>query len=148
MESHSYKMWNPPLVIFYKNSHSMPTANFIITFLEIVFFTSTFFLFSITATAQYSTTKKIKRNLHVEPYSMVPHLKEETGVVTLANTELEADPGYIFRNFRIGAVLYFEMAKDKWAFSSDLMYMNLDEDIIRGLVINSDNVDLKNVYGS
>ena len=124
----------------------MLTANFIITFLEIVFFISTFFLFAITATAKNCTTKKIKRNLHVEPYMMVPNLKGATGVVTLANTELEADPGYIFRNFRIGAILYFEMAKDKWAFSSDLMYENLDRDVIPGLVINSGS--LYNVHGS
>ena len=121
----------------------MLTVNFIKHFFfKIIFFTALFCVV-LPATAQESTAVKNKWNFLIEPYLMFPNIKGTTGVGTLPDAELEADQDDIFSNFKMGAILYFEMAKDKWAFSSDLVYMNLDQDVETGAVINSGNVNLK-----
>ncbi|MGZ5135327.1 MAG: hypothetical protein ACXWCG_09260 [Flavitalea sp.] len=112
-------------------------------FLKVVCILHILFLYVPSSTAQDSTAGKNKWNLLVEPYLMFPNLKGTTGVGSLPDADVDADPGEVFSHFKIGAILYFEMAKDKWAFSSDIIYLNLDEDATTGPVINSGNVNLK-----
>jgi hypothetical protein len=87
--------------------------------------------------------QKSKWNFLVEPYLMFPNLKGTTGVGTLPDADVDADPGDVFSHFKIGAILYFEVTKDKWAFTSDIIYLNLDEDATPGTLISSGNVNLK-----
>jgi hypothetical protein len=55
---------------------------------------------------------------------------------TLTDAEVNADAGDIFSNLQIGAMLYFEAHNDHWAITSDLLYMDLKQDIEgkRGIV--------------
>jgi len=99
------------------------------------------FLFALPAT-QEDTGGKNKWYFLVEPYLAFPNLNGTTEVGILPDAELEADASDTF-NCRIGTILYFEMAKDKWAFSSDLFYMNLAQDAPSGPVINNCNLNLK-----
>jgi hypothetical protein len=74
---------------------------------------------------------------------LFPNLTGTSGVGTLPDADIDADAGDVFSHFKFGALVYFEMAKDKWAFSSDIIYMNLDEDATPGTLINSGNVNFK-----
>jgi hypothetical protein len=100
------------------------------------------FLFALSVRAQDGTDEKNKWYFLVEPYLAFPNLNGKTEVGILPDAELEADASDTF-NCRIGTILYFEMAKDKWAFSSDLFYMNLAQDAPSGPVINNCNLNLK-----
>jgi hypothetical protein len=95
------------------------------------------------AEAQDSIANRKKWNFLAEPYLMFPNLNGKVGVGKLPDTDIDADPGDVFGHLKIAAILYLEMATDKWAFTSDLVYMNLDEDATPGTIINSGNVNLK-----
>jgi len=100
------------------------------------------FLFALSVRAQDGIDEKNKWYFLVEPYLAFPNLNGKTEVGILPDAELEADASDTF-NCRIGTILYFEMANGKWAFSSDLFYMNLAQDAPSGPVINNGNLNLK-----
>src|SRR6188508_978157 len=58
----------------------------------------------------------------IEPYIMFPNMQ---GTVGLGNHDgpVDEDPGDIFSNLEMGAMLYAEANNGSWAFSSDLLYM-------------------------
>jgi hypothetical protein len=65
----------------------------------------------------------------VEPYVMFPNMKGETGIGNLPPVHVDEDPGDIFDHLQMGAMLFVEARNDRWAFSSDLLYMDLEADI-------------------
>jgi hypothetical protein len=71
----------------------------------------------------------------VEPYVMFPNMKGETGIGNLPPVHVDEDPQDIFDNLQMGAMLFLEARNDKWAFSSDLLYMDLAADIGTGALI-------------
>lgn len=62
----------------------------------------------------------------VAPYLLFPHMD---GDVTIRGIPVEVDvgPGDIFERLDFGVMLYFEAANPDWAFTLDLLYMNLGE---------------------
>lgn len=79
----------------------------------------------------------------VEPYMMFPNMKGTVGLGVLPDVELDENPGDIFRNLQFGAMVYAEATNNKWTISSDMLYMNLGVDLDPTTVINSGNVDAK-----
>lgn len=71
----------------------------------------------------------------VEPYIMFPNMKGTTGIGELPEVEVDENPGDIFSNLQFGAMRYLEAYNNRWAISSDLMYMDLSEDIQPNTVI-------------
>lgn len=65
----------------------------------------------------------------VQPYVLFPNMKGETGIGNLPPVRVDEDPQDIFDHLRMGAMLFFEARNDRWAFSSDLLYMDLGADI-------------------
>jgi len=65
----------------------------------------------------------------VAPYAMFPNMKGQTGIADLPTIKVDEDPQDIFDNLQMGAMLFLEARNDKWAFSSDLLYMDLGADI-------------------
>ena len=65
----------------------------------------------------------------VEPYAMFPNMKGDTGIGNLPPVHVDEDPQDIFDNLQMGAMLFFEARNEKWAFSTDLLYMDLEADI-------------------
>src|SRR5262245_34592288 len=65
----------------------------------------------------------------IEPYVMFPNMKGETAIGNVPPVGVDEDPQDIFENLQIGAMLYFEAHNDQWAFSSDVLYMDLEADI-------------------
>ncbi len=84
-----------------------------------------------------------KWNYLVEAYLMFPNMNGTTGIGTLPDVEVDANPGDVFSNLQIGAMLYAEAYSDKWAISSDIIYMALAQDIKTGTVIKSGEAKAK-----
>ncbi len=71
----------------------------------------------------------------VEPYIMFPNMKGETGVGNLPLAPVDEDPSDIFDHLQMGAMLYFEARNDRWSFSSDVLYMDLESHPTPGGII-------------
>ncbi|HEY6506355.1 MAG TPA: hypothetical protein VIZ28_20410 [Chitinophagaceae bacterium] len=86
--------------------------------------------------AQDTTAAKKKWHWVVQPYAMFPVMDGSIGLGQLPDADIHANAGDIFSHLKFGAMLYAEAANDRWAFSSDIIYMNLGEDIEskRGIV--------------
>jgi hypothetical protein len=85
--------------------------------------------------AQAQTSPEGGWHFLVEPYVMFPNMKGETGVGNLPPVQVDEDPQDIFDNLQMGAMLFLEARNDNWAFSSDLLYMDLEADIEPGTLI-------------
>src|SRR5574338_548952 len=64
----------------------------------------------------------------VEPYVMFPNMSGTIGLGNLPEASIDENPGDIFSNLQMGAMLYAEANKDKWTISSDFIYMKLGSD--------------------
>jgi hypothetical protein len=94
------------------------------------------------ATAQVSSDEN-KWGFLIEPYLMFPYMSGQTGLGNLPTIPVDADPGDIFKKLHMGAMLYLEAKYDKWAITSDFVFMNLQQDITPGKLIRSGTVTLQ-----
>ena len=80
----------------------------------------------------------------LEPYIMFPNMQ---GTVGLGNHDgpVDEDPGDIFSNLEMGAMLYAEANNGSWAFSSDLLYMKLGADVQPRGILDSGEVEVAQV---
>ena len=78
-----------------------------------------------------------------EPYLMFPYMDGETGIGDNLVLPVEANPGDVFSKLKIGAMLYLEAQTDKWAITSDIVYMNLNQEVTPGILLNSGSVTAK-----
>ena len=97
-------------------------------------------LTALTVSAQETADSSQKWAFLVEPYLMFPNMNGTTGVGVLPAVDVDADVSDIFSHLQFGAMLYFEASKDRWAISSDILYMDLNQDVTPGTVINSGTV--------
>ncbi len=79
----------------------------------------------------------------IEPYIMFPSMSGETGVRNLPSLNVDANAEDIFSRLQFGAMLYLEAKTDKWAITSDLLYMKLQQDATPNIIINSGWVTAK-----
>jgi len=94
-------------------------------------------------TTKQPTPTKNKWSFLAEVYLMFPNMEGKSGLGTLPEVDVDAGPGDIFDKLQIAAMLYFEAANDRWAFSSDLIYMSLKQDLKTGPVIQSGEANAK-----
>jgi len=92
--------------------------------------------------AQHDGAEK-KWTFLIEPYMMFPSMSGTTGIRNLPEVDVDANAGDIFSNLQFGAMLYMEAQTDKWAITSDLLYMDLSQDATPSTVINSGEVSAK-----
>lgn len=97
-----------------------------------------------TVSAQSGETEK-KWHFLVEPYVMFPYMSGEIGVRRLPSANVDASPGDIFSKLQFGAMLYLEANNEKWAITSDLLYMSLSQDIAPATIIQSGKADAKQI---
>lgn len=97
-----------------------------------------------TADSVDNTTAK-KWNFLAEVYFLFPYMSGDTGIGNLPNVQIDANPGDILSQLSMGAMFYFEADIDKWAFSSDFIYMNLGKglDAEPSAIINFGTIELK-----
>jgi hypothetical protein len=103
--------------------------------LSLLFF---FLLFQTHTFAQTETPEK-KWHFLTDVYLMFPNIDGETGIGELL-VPIDASAGDVFSNLKIGGMFYFEAQTSKWALTSDIVFMNLNEDITPGKLIESGEV--------
>ncbi len=104
------------------------------------------FCFQIVSAQDSASTAPIKTNkwhYRVEPYLLFPNMVGETGISGLPLAEVDASTGDIFEKLKIGAMLNLEASNDKWAINSDLLYMNLEQDLKPSTLIKSGSINAK-----
>jgi hypothetical protein len=101
-----------------------------------------FIIISATGFAQ-EIAKEKKWKFLIEPYMMFPNMAGETGVRNLPSLDVDANVGDIFSRLQFGAMLYLEAKTDKWAITSDLLYMKLQQDATPNIIINSGTATAK-----
>jgi len=72
----------------------------------------------------------------IEPYVMFPNMKGETGIGNLPPVHVDQNPGDIFDHLQMGAMLFVEARNDRWALSSDVLYMDLAADMSGGNLVD------------
>jgi hypothetical protein len=101
------------------------------------FIFSSIFFFSLALGFGQENQDNDKWKFLVEPYLIFPNMSGEVGIRNLPSVEVDASPGDIFSNLKFGGMLYLEAQSDKWAITSDLLYMDLGEEATPSVVINS-----------
>ncbi len=93
-------------------------------------------VFTILAGKCLAQNKDGKWKYTLQPYIMFPNLNGTVGLSDLPDADVKANPGDVFSHLKIGAMLYFEAYNDKWAFSSDVLYMNLKKNVEGNKLVN------------
>ncbi|HEX5025876.1 MAG TPA: hypothetical protein VFV68_11425 [Agriterribacter sp.] len=95
------------------------------------------------AHAQDSTKQNSKWDFLIEPYLMFPNMNGKVGLGTIPDVPVDANPGDIFNHLQMGAMLYLEAHNNKWAITSDFLYMKLKQDVSATNIINSGKATAK-----
>src|SRR5215469_16900287 len=84
----------------------------------------------IVAAGQSPDTAHVKGRWHclLEPYVLFANMNGNVDVGVQPPSHVSLEPDEIFSHFHAGIMLYFEVSNDRWLFSSDLTYMDLDGD--------------------
>ena len=96
-----------------------------------------------TRLAAQDTTHVKKWNFLADVYLMFPYMNGETGIGQSLVLPIDANPGDIFSKLQMGGFLYLEAQTDKYALTSDLVYMDLTQDVSPGKILNSGEVNAK-----
>ncbi len=87
-------------------------------------------LLSVTHTsAQIYKDSSKKFKVYLEPYLMFTSMSGTTGIGNLPNSFICVPASKVFSYLKIGGMLYGEVHNDQLAFTSDLFYANLTEDV-------------------
>ena len=94
------------------------------------------------ASAQ-DTTKVKKWNFVTDIYLIFPYMKGDIGIGNNITAPVDATPGDIFSKLKFGGMLYLEAHTKKWAVTSDLIYMSLNQEITPGNLWHSGSAGVK-----
>jgi hypothetical protein len=81
-----------------------------------------------------------KWNFLTEIYLLFPNMNGTTGLGDLISVPIDAGPGDIFSNLKFGGMLYLEAQTNNWAVTSDLVFMNLGNEITETTLLHSGTV--------
>lgn len=101
------------------------------------------FLLSYSGVSAQEATKEKKWHYLIDAYLMFPYMDGEVGIGESLSIPVNATAGDVFSKLQMGAMLYFEAKTDKYALTSDLVYMNLKQDVTANKLINSGNIGAK-----
>lgn len=90
----------------------------------------------------YSAQNK-KWQYSVVPYMMFPNMSGNTGVGSLPLVSVNASTADIFSKLQFGAMLYLEASNGDWSINSDLLFMNLEEEMSPSALISSGRINAK-----
>lgn len=105
-------------------------------------------LFLMLAMSQFGalaqeTAEDKKWNFLIEPYLMFPTMSGESGIRELPLIHVDANASEIFSQLKFGAMLNLEARTKNWTIGSDFVYMKLSQDISTSTLINSGEIELK-----
>jgi hypothetical protein len=90
-----------------------------------------------------TTAPEKKWKFLTDVYLMFPNMNGETGVGNRITVPVDANPGDIFSKLKIAGMIYFEAHNARWAITSDIIYMNLNQEATPGKLIYSGTVSAK-----
>ncbi len=96
-----------------------------------------------TSISAQNTSSEDKWQFLVEPYLMFPNMNGQVGIGDLPAVPVDANPGDVFEKLHMGAMLYLEARNNQWSINSDLVYMDLQQDITPCKLINSGTATVK-----
>ena len=70
-------------------------------------------------------------------------MKGDIGIGNSITAPVDATPGDIFSKLKFGGMLYLEAHTAKWAITSDIVYMNLNQDVTPGTLLHSGSASAK-----
>ncbi len=73
----------------------------------------------------------------IEPYLIFPAMSGEIGFRNLPAVEVNPSAGDILSKLKLGGMLYLEAQTDKWAITSDFLFMNLEQAVTPTALITS-----------
>ena len=79
----------------------------------------------------------------IEPYMMFPAMKGSTGIGDFPEVPIDSNAGDILGALKIGGMLYFEASSSRWSICSDIIYMNLEQDVKTRVIIQDGSVQMK-----
>jgi len=88
-----------------------------------------FFCISVSQVAAQSADTVNKWKFQTDIYLIFPYMKGDIGIGNTVTAPVDANPGDIFSKLKMGGMLYLEAHNTKWAVTSDLIFMNLNQDI-------------------
>lgn len=113
------------------------------TFRNMVWCLTLFFVTCPGLVKAQDTTSVKKWNYLADVYIMFPYMDGETGIGDNLIIPIDANPGDIFDKLKMAAMLYFEAKTTKWAITSDLVYMNLNQEATPTNLIHEGEVAAK-----
>jgi hypothetical protein len=81
-----------------------------------------------------------KWNFQTDVYLLFPYINGETGIGNTLTVPIDANPGDIFSKLKIGGMIYLEAYTQKWAITSDLVFMKLNEEVTPGKLFSNGDV--------
>ena len=94
------------------------------------------------ASAQDNTEVK-KWNFLADVYLMFPYMEGDAGIGNRITVPVDANPGDILSKLKMAAMLYFEAKTDRWAITTDFVYMRLNQDLTPGTLVQSGTLEAK-----
>lgn len=82
-------------------------------------------------------------HFRAEPYLMFPNMSGQTGVRGLPLVDVDANPSDIFSRLHIGAMLNLEASNGNWSVISDILYMDLEQDITASALVSSGTLGMR-----
>ena len=79
--------------------------------------------------AQDTTVVKNTWYYLLQVYAMFPGMEGTIGLGELPDASINASTDDIFNNLQFSAMLYFEAHNDRWAITSDIIYMHLEQEV-------------------
>ena len=104
-----------------------------------------FYLLMYTGTHQsFAQTEVVVNewNFLSELYIMFPNIDGETGIGNEVTVDVDANTSDIFDQLKFGAMVYLEAGKGKWSITSDLVYIDIEKDVLPNRIINSGSINL------
>ncbi len=68
-------------------------------------------------------------NFLTEVYMLFPNMEGETGVGNTITVPVNANTGDIFNILKLGGMIYLEARTNKWAITSDFVFMNMEKEV-------------------
>jgi len=96
--------------------------------------------FSVNIVSAQASADGRRWHFLTDVYLMFPYMDGETGVSNLLTVPVDANPGDIFSKLKFAGMLYFEAQNNKWAITSDIVYMNLNQEVTPGTLLHSGTV--------
>jgi len=79
-------------------------------------------------------------NFLTNVYLLFPNISGEAGIGNQLTVPIDAHPGDIFSKLKMGGMLYLEARHKRWAITSDLVFMKLNEEVTTGKLFDSGDV--------